>query len=290
MRSRRWIVGAATVTLAMAGAAQANTWFDDFTNWTGQDNSAVSSYTDINGLNPGQWGPPGGVPVGGLTQEAGTIAKFYDPPGGGNTRWRFSTDLPSSMDGNGGVGWAFKMKVADYSIARGPIQMIVTDTGQKPGTGYGIYMRTVNAQDLVITRNGGAQFADIDTLTLPGSIADEWHVWTVTLKVQSDTFGYWNVWLDSTDGTDGKLMFSGVDGSPTGPDDGEPYSFRTWAGDGNDRMYTGLGDLGWNTYHDFQFDWIGYKDDGNAWFVPEPASLTLLTLGGCLLFRRRRTT
>jgi hypothetical protein len=161
------------------------------------------------------------------------------------------------------------MRVGNYALNRAPLQICFprvtgpygedgeTSGGGIPGNQFNAFIRLSNGTNVAILRNGGAQYAGINTLVLPVSLADEYHQWTASVCYNAaDTFAYWNLWVDGQ-----KLMFTGSNadgsaGSPVGPG-GATFSFRTFQEDPTGDPYIGLGELGISTdIWDFEFDWV----------------------------------
>ena len=308
---------------AFIGPAWAGTWVNQFDNFSGSDGTAVSNYTDTNGLNPrsyGMWSTSSNwsaLPAGWLTQ--GTIegsnktAKFANPADSLSGRARFGTALPASMDADGGVAVAWRMRVGAANPTRGPIQICVTSDGathlssaDNPLTNSA-FVRVRNnggagGTQIDILRNNGNLYANatapykINTLTLGSNLADEWHQWTASvIRDPATNHGYWKLWLDGT-----LLAFTGDSGSPmydpdgAGPEASQAFSFATLLHEGfggtvNNEPYVGLGDLNTQDVWDFEFDYVNYQDDGIGFFVPEPASLMLFAAGSLLITRKRRS-
>ncbi|MBI4578591.1 MAG: hypothetical protein HY718_02755, partial [Planctomycetes bacterium] len=185
-------------TLLAAGAALATEWVADFTstppeNFTGTDNNAVANYTDTLGGNPNSYTVTfalgGSAPAGWLTQgtraSVPTTAKFLNPPGDGlGGRARFSTVLPTSMDANGGVAFAWTARYGSYAMGRAPIQLAVTDTGLPEGAGgveYNAYFRVQNGTTLAIQSNSGSLYATIDPLTISNVADGQYHQWSASV-------------------------------------------------------------------------------------------------------------
>jgi hypothetical protein len=302
--------------------AGATVWSSQFDTWSGSDGTSASTYTDTTGANPRSYGiwtassNWSGLAAGWLTQ--GTIegtnktAKFNNVADAKNGRARFGTALPSTMDSNGGVAVAWRMRVGPTNPGRGPFQICLTSDGavHTPTTENALtisaFIRVRNnggtgGSVIDIQRNGGSSYSTatdplkIDVLTLPTNISNEWHQWSASvIRDQATGYGYWKLWLDGS-----QLLFTGSAGSPTfdpdgaGPEVSQQFSFATKILEGFDgtvhnEPYIGLGDLNSQDAWDFEFDYVNYKDDGIGYFVPEPASLMLLVLGAGLLSRRRK--
>ena len=197
------MVSAAAVALIVTGSAQATEWANDFSNnipfenWTGKEAGAVSAYTDSTGGNIREFnvsfvGTGGQDPKGSdwLTQgqRAGvpTTAKFTHPGigGTGGGRARFSSDLPTSMDANGGLSFAWVARYGDYAMGRGPVQIAVTDTGADDGSGteYNAYFRVQDGTTLSIRNNSGGAYGDIDPKNIPNVADGGYHAWSVAVK------------------------------------------------------------------------------------------------------------
>ena len=275
------------VVLNVLGPAMALEQFDaEFETFTGSDAASLSPLascdpsvitmreffvepSQVDQLDPG-WltqGSIAGVP---------TTALFNNPPGpasggmSGLGRMRFRGFLPfdSTYDPQKGLAVAWRMRVGDYAPVRGPIQITFprvagafgtnVNTSAIPGNVFNAYIRLQNGTQVSILRNGGIQYAGINTLALPVSIAGQYHQWTAAVCYQaSDEAAYWNLWLDGE-----KLMFTGSTpndisaGSPVGPG-GQVYSFRTWLENVTGDPYVGLGESGLNAdVWDFDFDWV----------------------------------
>jgi hypothetical protein len=312
MSWKRVLSGTALVAMLATGSAYGTTWMADFTNWSGVDAAAQSSYTDTSGANPDYFfctTPQGSPAPGFLTQDSGTYVKFSDPAGGVAPRWRFRNTLPTSMKGTNGFGVAWRMNLFDdRNFNRGPVQISFTADGTSAGTPYDAYFlikSTLVGTDIQYTvqpqANGGSVYSGINAYTLPvlNQLLNGWHTWTATAKVLAaeefpagsgtmKQFAYFNLWLDGTPifFTGGPNATSGTQGSPVGPD-GLTYSFRV-ASESVSPQYIGLGDLGYDNYQNYAFDWVSFRDDNNGYFVPEPAALLLLAAGGGLMLGRRR--
>jgi len=270
MMKREFCTGllAGAAVLMMAGVGQATQWVADFTNWAGQDATAVSTYTDTDGGNPNSYtvtfNGAAGLPAGWLTQGnrggAPTTAKFTNAAGGGNGRARFSTALPASMDANGGISIGWNVRYGSYAMTRAPVQIAVTDSGATQTAGgveYNCYIRVQNGTALRILSNGGGTYGQIDEL--PVNVADgQYHQWSCAV-ITADGVAHWKMWLDGT-----LLLFTGIDGAHQfDPGTGlEDFSFRTTPNDFTGDPYIGLGELNSQDIWDFEFDCVSYKDDG----------------------------
>jgi hypothetical protein len=192
----------AAACLLTTAAAQGAIWESDFSNWTGTDAASVSSYTDINGMNPRSFVTDAvispsqeGVPwlsqgdVGGnKTANFNNIAT--DPATTG--RVRFRSNLPGSMRLDTGVSVAWDMRVGADNAGRGPIQIAATLDGQPAANQYkhSAYIRLRNSGHesgnsyIDIQRNGGGLYSDrpdnllIERLVLDSNLTDEFHQWT----------------------------------------------------------------------------------------------------------------
>jgi hypothetical protein len=273
------------VTLHVLGPASGNQQFvAEFTTFTGSDTTAMSpmiscdpsvvtvrNFTvppnqQVDQLDPG-WLTQGSNP---------TTAKFFNPPGGagagtGAGRARFYAFNPfnNTFDPAKGMSVAWRMRVGSYNLNRGPFQICFprvtgpygedgeTQGGAIPGNQFNAFIRLNGGTNVAILRNGGAQYAGINTLVLPVNIADQYHQWTASVCYNAnDQLAYWNLWVDGV-----KLLFTGSNadgsaGSPVGPG-GATFSFRTWQEDPTGDPYIGLGELGISTdVWDFEFDWV----------------------------------
>lgn len=278
MRSATSIATIVVATLLGAGGALATEWVGGFSSaapesFTGTDNSAVASYTDTAGGNPNSFTvtfPLGGsAPPGWLTQgtrgSVPTTAKFFNPPGDGQGgRARFSTPLPTSMDANGGVAFAWTARYGNYAMGRAPIQLAVTDTGQPDTAGgveYNAYIRVQNGTTLAIQSNSGSLYSTIDPLTIANVADGQYHQWSASI-ITVGTRAHWKLYLDGV-----QLLFTGVDGAHTFDPGGGAvqFSFQTGTNGFSGDPYMGLGDLqtGQDQW-DFEFDCVAYRDDGIA--------------------------
>ncbi|MDM8007435.1 MAG: hypothetical protein QUV05_14950 [Phycisphaerae bacterium] len=274
-RTNSGLLWAAAVAVGLAASVQATEWVADFTStspesFTGTDNNAVASYTDTLGGNANSYKVTyslnGSAPSGWLTQgsrgSVPTTAKFWNPPGDGlGGRARFSTALPTSMDANGGVAFAWTARYGNYAMGRAPIQLCVTDTGGLEGTQYNAYIRVQNGTTLAIQSNGGGLYTTIDPLTIANVADGQYHQWSASV-ITSGTLAHWKLFLNGT-----QLLFTGDDGAHqfdpgTGP---QQFSFQTGSNPFSGDPYIGLGDLqtGQDQW-DFEFDCVAYKDDGVA--------------------------
>lgn len=246
-------------------------WVADFTNWVGQDVTAVSAYTDTNGQNPNQFGPPGSVPgTGWLTQGTRvgvpTTAKFlYPVPGGsGNQRSAFSSNLSTQMLAEAGLSFAWKARYGNYSIGRGPVFLQVIDSANNA---HRVYFRVQNGTNMRIINNSGGNMAGIDNLVLPYNVSNPplYHDWsaaviTATEEVSPGTFqnrAHWKVWLNGQ-----QLLFTGANGTHVYQE--ETYSFFTVRDSTEAAGQYRLGELNQQTTWDFEFDCVAYRDDLNG--------------------------
>jgi hypothetical protein len=292
----------ATLGFAVSGA-QATEWICGFSDFAGTDGTAVANYTDVDGQNPRtysiwtastNWA---NLAAGWLTQGdiggGNKTAKFNNVADAKNGRARFGTALPATMDANGGVVVAWRMRVGPTNPGRGPIQICVTSDGavHTPTTENALtisaFIRVRNnggagGSVIDILRNGGTSYSGatdplkIDVLTLPTNISNEWHQWTAAVIRDTTTgYGYWKLWLDGA-----QLLFTGSAGSPTfdpdgaGPEPSQQFSFATKLLEGFDgtvhnEPYIGLGDLNSQDAWDFEFDCVAYRDDGIGAFTCE---------------------
>lgn len=298
------------VVLAALGSAQAAIWTNEFSDLTGTNAAAVSNYTDTGGGNPNSYTVTFNG-TGSMTQASpwlyqGDIgggnktAAFFNEPGTGSGRVRFSTPLPSSMDLAGGIAVAWRMRVGSANTGRGPIQIAATASGGGDGTSadaFNAYFRLQNSGHasgnsyIDIQRNGGSLYSTIsdttlriDTLVLDRNIVDEFHQWTAAAVYHpDDNKAYWKLWMDGN-----LLLFPGpADGGGSPMLNGEQFSFRTFQEGFTGPSYLGLGDLNNQDTWDLEFDFVNYRDDGAVFFVPEPGALALLACGLVLLRRRR---
>ncbi|HPZ97248.1 MAG TPA: hypothetical protein PLT93_03855 [Phycisphaerae bacterium] len=270
MYRSRIVVGVMTA-LTVTAAVQATTWVADFTSvapetWEGSDAAAVAAYVDTDGNNPNvftvTFNGATGLSPGWLTQgDRGgvpTTAKFWNPAGDGKSgRARFSTNLPSSMDANGGISFGWTARYGNYAMARAPIQIAVTDTGlsqTEGGVEYTVYLNVQNGTTLRVQQNGGGFYSTIEPLTIPNVGDGQYHQWSCAV-ITSGGMAHWKLWLDGT-----LLLFGGTDGAHLL--NGEQFSFQTATNDFSGDPYIGLGDLQNTDIWDFEFDCVTYKDDG----------------------------
>ncbi len=274
---------ALALVLSLAGSVQATEWACDFTDWSGSDTTSVSNYTDTIGGNANSFSvsafgsatnptiPPGWLTQG---QRSGvpTTAKFFNQAADGRGgRARFASLLPTSMDGNGGMAFAWTARYGSYAMNRAPIQLAITSDGggSTTTTAYSCFLRVTDGTTLAIRNNSGNAYP-IDGLAIPNVADGLYHQWScsVITSTAGGNFAYWKVWLDGA-----LLLFGGADGSPTfDPGTGqEQFSFRTSNNtfDGpsaNKIPYIGLGELGSTSIDqwDFEFDCVAYRDEGLA--------------------------
>jgi hypothetical protein len=87
------------------------------------------------------------------------------------------------------------------------------------------------------------------------------------------------------------LQFGGDSGGLNLDWNDEQWSFRTFTSTSegfSGDPYIGLGDLNTQDAWDMEFGYVNYRDDGfSGHWVPEPTTLLLLAIGGCLVRRRR---
>ena len=280
MRRGKTSACAVFLTLCAATPSMATEWVADFSNWSGQDASAVSGYTDLEGGNsrtfsvqpsadyanvPAGWlvqGMRGGVP--------GT-AVFYNAPGDGKGgRARFATLLPSTMDGDGGVSFAWTARYGNYAISRGPVELAITTHGGPGGSTsvneFNIYLRVQAGTLLSIRKDSGGAYPNLGDLTIPSVADDRFHQWSCAV-ITRGTSAHWKLWVDGT-----FLRFPGVLGAHTfDPGDGpQQFSFQTPnenfngpTGSASSSPYIGLGDMGGTLDQwDFEFDCVAYRDEG----------------------------
>jgi len=276
MRKERTILGVVLVMLLAAGPIWAAEWVADFKNFSGQDMTAVSNYIELGGGNPGSFavtfsttprgtgwltqGTRGGIP---------TTAKFLHPGvgGAGSGRARWTTTFPTTMLGETGMSFAWKARYANYSIGRGPVQLIVRDSADN---GHRPYFRVQNGVNLRILNNSGGNMAGIDNLVLAYNVSDPplYHQWSASVVTADEetapgsgifqNAGHWKVWLNGQ-----LLVFTGTNGEHTY--DGQTYSFKTI----RDATVTPtatefcLGEVNTQDRWDFEFDAIAFRDDLN---------------------------
>ncbi|MBI4578590.1 MAG: hypothetical protein HY718_02750 [Planctomycetes bacterium] len=289
--------------LAMAVAsAQANTWVNEFTDFSGTNLSAVSNYTDTNGQNPRSYTVTFNTGMGGVTQTppylyqgdiggGNKTAAFWNEPGTGSGRIRFATPLPASADLNEGIEVEWSMRVGFTNTGRGPFQIAGTASGTVgDAQAFNAYIRLQNTggtggnSHIDIQRNGGGLYKDlsggndplrVDRLTLPNNIGDEFHTWkALVIREPVENKAYWKLYLDGQ-----QLLFTGPSGSPVW--NGQQYSFKTFqegfGSSGTNDPYIGLGDLNSQDSWEFEFDYVRFTD------VPEPGCLALLALSSLLV-------
>jgi hypothetical protein len=229
--------------------------------------------------------PPGWLGQGSIN-EVPTTAKFWNVQDGntGRVRFRVMQGFDHRYDPAKGLGVAWRMRVGNYAITRGPVQLVFSGApgplGTNPATAsvaaeliYSAFIRVQNGTELSILNRSGAQYTGINTLVLPASIADEYHQWTASVCLDpgsdpatTDDLAYWNLWLDGI-----KLMFTGsgadgTGGSVAGPG-GQVYSFRTISNSPGGDPFIALGDIGNNPLTDIwdmEFDWVRTV----SWNVP----------------------
>ncbi len=295
------------ILLTITAGAQGTIWVNDFSDFTGSNATAVSNYTDTDGLNgnsfavqvdntliqPSQAGPwLSQGDVGG-----DKTAKFLNIADGSTGRGRFKTPIPASMDLTQGISVAWRIRVGAANSGRGPIQITGTVDGSLSSNPFNAYIRLQNSGDpsgnsyIDIQRNGGTLYKDltgtndplrVDRLVLSDNLTDEFHQWSAAIVYNAnDNKAYWKLWLDGQ-----LLLFSGPSGSPVLGS--EQFSFSTFQEPFTGDPYIGLGDLSNQDAWDFEFSFVNYRDDGAMFFVPEPASVLLLAVGSLLLARRRR--
>lgn len=289
----------------VAGAAQAviiEKYEAEFTSWSGSDGTSTSPVTSSTGHTPagdfnmlfvggGSQAPKGtGWLTQGLIGLSPETAKFSHPGAGGSGggRARFGAELTTSMVGSEGVRVEWRAKYGSYGMGRAPIQIGVTDTGLSgdlPGNvEQNAYIRVQNGTNIDIQRNGGGLYTDIGTLVLPGvGVGDgQFHEWAVEVLCGADGAGHWSLWLDGE-----KLLFPTVadtneqmQGAHTY--EGVEYSFATFSDSSfSGAPYIGLGEVNTQEMWDFEFDYVRWQN------LPEPATLSLLAIGGGLMLRRR---
>lgn len=277
---RKMVLLAAMAALGTVTAAHANQWLADFDDWSGQNGTSVSNYTDIGGLNPRSFSVQADVLIGPAQAEpwlsqgdagGNKAAKFLNIVDSSNGRVRFRSNLPETMDLTQGISVAWRMRVGPDNTGRGQIQIAVTTTGATSGSPFNAYIRLRNSGHATgnsfidILRNGGGQYSGltgandplrVDTLVLNKNLTNQFAQWSAAIVHEPvENKAYWKLWLDGE-----LLLFDGPSGSPEL--NGEQYSFRTFQESFTGDPYIGLGDLNTQNAWDFEFDCVVYKDDG----------------------------
>jgi|GEM_PF-2102080 len=183
-------------------------------------------------------------------------------------RERFQADLPfdDQLKPAFGIAAAWRLKVGNYVMEQGPIQILLPTKPGSPGGGYStsvsnytLYVRINEGAVVGILNADGKVYPGLHELELAESVADgQFHTWAASgcYDVTFTTgYAYWNLWLDGQ-----RLLFGGSEGTVTGPG-GATFSFRTETGASTliRRPYIALGEMGnrgvglkW----DFEFDWV----------------------------------